>query len=125
MGENSTKRKRISWRRVAPMAMVHPRGFLAVLAAVFGPATTAAFCELPLEFLPFAALIVRALADTTARFILATEIPHHHTGPVPHVFRMVTDGELLNQREDVHIVREEVLILFREVDGRSAATGVI
>lgn len=66
--------------------MVHPRGFLAVFAAVLGTAATTALGELALEFLPFAALVVCALADAAARFVLAAEVPHHHAGPVLHVF---------------------------------------
>ena len=125
MGKIGKQRERISWSRVAPVAMVHPGGFLAVLAAVLGPATTTAFCKLPLELFPFAAFVVRALADAAARFILAAQVSHHHTRPVPHVFRVVSDGKFLDQREDVHIIREEIFILFRNVNGRGVAAGVI
>lgn len=104
------------WCRVAPVPMEHPRGFLTVFAAVLGAATTSALGKLALEFLPFATLVVCALADPTARFVLAAQIPHHHACPVTHVFRVVTDRELFYQWEDVHVVREEVFVLFRTVD---------
>lgn len=94
------------------MPMVHPRGFLTVLTAVLGATTSSAFGKLSLEFFPFATLVVCALADPAARLVLAAQIPHHHACPVSHVFRVVTDGEFLHQREDVHIVREEILVFF-------------
>lgn len=89
---------------VAPVAVVYPRGFLAVFAAVLGTAATAALCELALELLPFATLVVGALANPSTRLVLAAEVPHYHAGPVLHVLGVVSHGELLNEREDVHII---------------------
>lgn len=105
------------------MAVVYPRGLLAILAAVLGTAATTTLGKLSLEFLPFAALVVRTLADATARLVLAAEIPHHHTCPVLHVLRVVTDSELLNQGKDVHIIWKKVFILLWLLDRRGA--GVI
>ena len=88
------------------MAVVHPRGFLAILAAILGTTASTTFSKLSLEFFPFAALVVCALADAAAGLILTAEIPHHHTCPILHIFGMVADGEFLNQWEDVDIIRE-------------------
>ena len=48
------------------MAMKGPGALLAFFAAVFRPATSATFCELPWKFFPGSTLIVGALSNTTA-----------------------------------------------------------
>jgi hypothetical protein len=56
---------------MAPVAMVDPRGLLAVFAAILGAAAATAFGELALELFPLAALVIRALTDAASRLILA------------------------------------------------------
>lgn len=89
---------------MAPVAMVNPRSFLAVFAAVLGAAAASALGKLALEFLPLAALVVRTLTNAASRLILAAEVSHDHAGPVLHVLRVVPNGELLNQGEDIDII---------------------
>lgn len=101
----------ISRGRVAPVAVVHPRGLLAVFAAVFGAAATSALGKLSLEFLPLATLVVGTLTNATPRLVLAAEVSHDHARPVLHVLRVVSDSELLHQGEDVDVVGKEVLVL--------------
>lgn len=101
---------------MAPVAMVNPRSFLAVFTAVLGAATASAFGKLALEFLPLAALVVRTLTNAASRLILAAEVSHDHAGPVLHVLRVVPNGELLNQGEDIDIIGQQVLILILELN---------
>lgn len=110
-----------SWCVVAPVAVICPRGFLAVLAAVLGTPATTALGELPLEFLPLPAAVVGALADSTPRLVLPAEVPHDDTRPILHISRVVPHRELLNQREDVDIIRKQILIhIIRHVNRRGA-----
>lgn len=102
----------ISWRGVAPVTMIHPRGFLTIFAAVLGAAATATLGKLSLELFPFTALVVCALPNATSRLVLAAEIPHDDASPVLHVFGVMTHRKLFHQGEDVDIVRKHVLLLF-------------
>lgn len=51
---------------MAPVTVVHPGCLLAIFAAVFRATTPATLGKLPLELLPFPALVIRTLPDTTA-----------------------------------------------------------
>lgn len=103
---------------MTPVAVVDPRSLLTVFAAILGAAAATAFGELALEFLPLATLVVGALADAASRLILAAEVSHDNAGPVLHVLRVVPNGELLNQREDINIIRQQVLVLLLDLNGR-------
>lgn len=96
---------------MAPVTVIYPGCFLAVFAAVLGTSAAATFCELSLELLPLATLIVSTLTDSAARLILAAQISHHHAGPVLHVLGMVSNSELLNQWEDIDIIGQQIFIL--------------
>lgn len=89
---------------MAPVTMVDPRTLLTLLAAVLGATAASALGKLALVFLPLATLIVGALANASSRVILPAEIPHHHTRPVLHVLGVVSNGELLDQGEDIEVV---------------------
>lgn len=93
-------------RDMAPVTVIGPRCFLAVLAAILCAAATAAFRKLPLELLPLPALVIGTLANPTSRLVLAAEISHNNRCPVLHVFRMVPDRELLDQWKDINVVRQ-------------------
>jgi hypothetical protein len=103
---------------MTPVAVVNPRSLLTVFAAVLGTAAATAFGELALELLPFATLVVSALTNTTSRLVFAAEVSHDHTGPVLHILRVVPNGELLNQREDINIIRQQVLVLLLDLNRR-------
>ena len=90
--------------------MVHPRALLTLLAAVLGPTAPTALGELSRVALPLAAPIVRTLSDAAAVVVLAAEVAHDDPGPVLHVVRVMPDRELLHQREDVKVVRQEILL---------------
>ena len=97
----------------APVSVEHPRALLAFLAAVLGPPAPSALGKLPGELLPLAALVVGTLPYAASGVILAAKVAHHDPGPVLHVLAVVPDSELLNQREDVEVVRLEVFLLLR------------
>lgn len=84
--------------------MAWPRLSLAFLAAVFRPATSPALGKLPHVLLPPTAFIPRALPNATFRLILAAEIPHHHACPILHVFRVMTNSKLFDQRRYVIVI---------------------
>lgn len=98
-------------RSDAPMPMEDPRRLLALFAAVFRTPTASALSKLSRVLFPLAALVVRALSDATSRVIFPTEIAHDDTGPVLHILGVVTDGEFLDEREDVEVFWKEVLII--------------
>ena len=100
------------WRRMTPMTMIGPRCFLAILAAVLCTAAATTLCELSLVFLPFPTLVIGTLPNSTARFILSTQVPHNNARPILHIFRVVSHRELFNQREDVEIVGQNILLIF-------------
>ena len=62
--------------------MESPGTLLALLAAIFGTATAAAFGELTCELFPLTAFVIRTLANTASGLVLTTEVPHHHASPV-------------------------------------------
>jgi len=96
---------------MAPVPMVHPSGFLAIFAAVFGATATSTLSKLTLELLPPATLVVSALANTTSRLVLTAEVPHNNARPVLHVLGMMPNSKLLHQGENVDIIGEQVLVL--------------
>jgi hypothetical protein len=108
--EHLGSRRVVSRGRVAPVAVVHPRGLLAVFAAVFGATAAPTLGKLSLELLPLATLVVGTLTDATSRLVLAAEISHDNARPVLHILRVVSNGELLHQGEDIDIVGEQVLV---------------
>ena len=109
--KNETPRGRDrSWGHMAPVPMIHPSGFLALFAAVFGATATSTFGKLTLEHLPLATFEVGTLTDPTSRLIFAAKISHDHTRPVLHVLRVMSHGELLHQGEDVDIIGQQILI---------------
>ena len=83
---------------------------LTLLAAVLGTAATSALGKLPRVLLPLSTLVVGALSDATPRVVFPAQVAHHHARPVLHVRGVVADRELLNQREDVVVVRELVFL---------------
>jgi hypothetical protein len=89
--------------------MEDPGTLLALFTAVLCPSAASALGKLSGVFFPFSALVVRALSNPAFRVILAAEITHYHACPVLHLWRMMSDGELLNQWEDVEVIWLEVL----------------
>lgn len=69
----------------APEAVAPPGPFLTLLAAVFGSPAATAFGELAGILLPLPAFPICALADATARLVLAAQVAHDNAGPVLHV----------------------------------------
>ena len=107
------------------MTVENPRIFLAVLAAVFSTATAAALCELPCIFLPFTALIVCTLPYASSIVVFAAEVPHNDTSPMLHIWRMMAYCELLNEGEDIEIIREQILFLLVLINGSNLASGLL
>ena len=97
--------------RYTPVAMEYPRALLALFAAVLCPATAAALGKLACVLFPAAALVVSALSDAASGVVFPAEVAHNNACPVLHVRCVVPNGELLDEREDVEVVRE--LILFQ------------
>lgn len=93
------------------MAVEGPRTLLALFAAVLGAAATAALSKLASVLFPFPALIVGALADTAPCLVFPAQVPHNDPCPVLHVCAVVSYGELLDQGEYVHIIRQKILFL--------------
>lgn len=94
--------------RHAPVTMESPSTLLALLAAVFGATTAAAFRKLAGIFFPLAALVISALPYPSPGIIFAAKVSHHNARPVLHVSRVVAYGELLHQREEIKVIGEEV-----------------
>src|ERR1700760_1094224 len=97
-------------RLLAPMSMVQPSALLALFAAILGSPATSALGKLSCELFPLAALVVRALSDTSAGVVFAAEISHDYSGPVLHVRRVMANRKLLDQGENVEIVILGVLL---------------
>lgn len=96
------------------MTMIHPSVLLAFLAAILRAAATAAFRKLSLIIFPFSTLVMRTLSNATSGVILATKISHHYTRPVAHGVRVLARGEFLDNREDIHIIgQQELLVVIR------------
>lgn len=97
----------------APESVAAPCTFLALFTAVLGPPASSALGELASVLLPFAALPVCTLPDTTSAVILSAEVSHNDASPVLHVTllwgrwigvpvgRRRLRGELFDEREDV------------------------
>lgn len=98
-------------RRDAPVTVERPSTFLALLAAILGTATSTALGKLAGVLLPLAALVVSALSDAPSGVVLAAEVPHHNTGPILHVGAVVPDCELFNERKEVELVGQQVLLV--------------
>lgn len=110
---------------MAPVPVIHPSGFLALFAAVFGATATSTFGELTLEHLPLATFEVGTLADPAPCLIFATKISHDHTRPVLHVLRVMSHGELLHQGEDVDIIGQQILIFLLTHLSRGRSIGIL
>lgn len=95
------------------------------LAAIFGPTTTSAFRKLTRKLLPLAALIVGTLANPTPSIVLATQVAHHYTRPVLHILGVTAHCKLLNQRENIVVVRlkELFVLIFIRFSQRKATGG--
>ncbi len=105
-------------RSDTPMPVEHPGTLLALFAAVFRPPAPPAFGKLASELLPLPTLVVRTLPYPVSAVVLAAEIPHHDASPVLHVLAVMPDRELLNKREDVEVIWEEVFFFVRVTRGR-------
>ena len=92
------------------MSVVYPSILLALFAAVLRPSTAAAFRKLACELFPFTALIVCALSNAASCIVLPAQVSHHNASPILHVLGMVADGKLLNEREDVEVIRLQILV---------------
>ena len=90
--------------RDTPVAVEDPGALLALFAAVLGASASPALGELPCVFFPPPTLVVGTLPDATTGVVFSAQVAHNHAGPVLHVRCVVTDGELLDQREDVEVV---------------------
>lgn len=96
--------------RNTPVPMVNPRALLTFFTAVLCPPAPSAFGKLPGVFLPFAALIIRALPNATTSVVFAAQVPHDNSSPVLHVLGMMSHREFFDQGEDVEVVWLEILI---------------
>jgi len=105
------------------MPVEHPSTLLAFLAAVLRPPASATFGKLPCELLPFTTLIVCTLSDPTTAVVLAAQISHHNSCPVLHVLAVVSDSKLLDERENVEVVWEEVFFFFGIAGGGRGGRG--
>ena len=105
------------------MPMENPSALLAFLAAVLRPSAPSALGELPRELFPFPALVVGAVSDSASAVVFPAEVTHYYASPVLHVLAVVTDGELLDEREDVEVVWEEVFFFFGVAGGGNRRGG--
>lgn len=94
------------------MTVKDPGVLLAFFAAVFRPPAPTAFGKLTRVLLPFATSIIRTLANAASTVVLSTQISHDNPCPMTHVRGMVAHCELLNQGEDVEIIRQQVFLFF-------------
>ena len=92
--------------------MENPSTFLAFFTAVLCPSAAAALGKLTGVFFPSAALVVCTLPDTAPRVVFPTQVAHNNACPVLHVGCVVSDGELLNEGEDVEVIWEFVFFEF-------------
>ena len=67
---------------------------------------------------PLSALVISTLTNASPCVVLPAQVPHNNPGPVLHVSAVVPDRELLDQREDVKVIREEVFLFVLVIDGR-------
>ena len=65
-----------------PETVAAPSTFLALFGAIFRTTAATAFCELPGELFPLAALPVSTLADATARVVFPAKVAHDYSRPV-------------------------------------------
>lgn len=93
------------------MAVESPSTLLALFAAVLGPPASAALGKLTGVLLPLATLVICTLADPSTSVVLAAEVSHNNAGPVLHISAVVANCELLNKREEVEVVGEQVLLV--------------
>lgn len=90
--------------------MERPGTLLTLFAAVLCSAAPTALSKLPCEFLPFPALVVGTLSNATTGIVLAAQVTHNNSGPVLHIRAVVSNSELLYERENVEIIRKKVLL---------------
>jgi hypothetical protein len=91
--------------------MESPCTLLALFAAVFGSSASATLGKLTSVLFPLTALVVGTLTDASTGVVLAAEISHDHASPVLHISAVVADCELLNEREKVEVVVEQILFV--------------
>jgi hypothetical protein len=89
---------------MAPVAVVDPRIFLTILAAIFRSPTSSALGKLPGEFFPSPTGIIGTLPDSPLGIVFAAKVSHHHTSPILHIFGVMANRELLHQGERVEVV---------------------
>ena len=96
-----------------PMPVEYPGTFLTLLAAVFCSSASPAFGELSCELFPFPALVICTLSNAATRIILAAQIPHYYPSPVLHILTVMANSELFDQRENIKVVRQHILLFLR------------
>lgn len=67
---------------------------------------------------PLSTLVIGTLTNASPCVVLPAQVPHNNPGPVLHISAVVPNCELLDQREDVKIVRKKVLLLVLVINGR-------
>jgi len=96
--------------------MVDPCTLLTLLATVLRLPAAPALCKLSCIGLPLAALVVGTLPDVASSLIFPAEIPHHNASPVLHVRRVYFGRELFDQREEVEVIGETILVVLVSVN---------
>lgn len=106
---------KLSWSSIllrgcnTPVTMECPGALLALLAAILRSAAPTALSELARKFLPFSALIIGTLPNSAFGVVFTAEVSHNNSSPILHVRAVVSHGELLDKREDVEVVLQQVL----------------
>jgi len=95
----------------APVTVVGPGALLAFLTAVFGPPAPTALGKLSRVLFPLVAREVGTLPNAPFGIVLSAQVSHNHPSPVLHVGAVIPDGEPFHKREDVLVIREQVLLL--------------
>lgn len=98
-------------RHLTPMPMEYPCILLAFLAAIFRAPTSPTLGKLARTLFPSAAFVVCALSNSTSGVVLSAKIPHDNAGPVLHICGVMTNSELLHERKNVEVIRQEVLLI--------------
>lgn len=78
------------------MAVECPRTLLALLAAIFGSAASAALSKLPRELFPFTTLVISTLSNATSCVVFAAEVAHYNPRPVLHISAVIAHCKFLN-----------------------------